>query len=50
VVLAGLAGCSFPAQSSPSSSRSQAPRVRCLNNPNEGDTRPMLFLFCAETQ
>jgi len=23
--------------------------VRCLNNPNEGDTRPMLFLFCAET-
>jgi ABC-type glycerol-3-phosphate transport system substrate-binding protein len=49
VLLAALAGCSMPAQSTSSSSRQQAPRVRCLNNPNEGDTRPMLFLFCAET-
>jgi hypothetical protein len=49
VVLAALAsGCASPAPSaSPRSSTS--PRVRCLSNPNEGDTRPMIFLFCAET-
>ena len=48
VLLAALAGCSVPS-SSPPSRGSQSPRVRCLNNPNEGDTRPMFFLFCAET-
>jgi len=50
VLLAALAGCSVPSSSSsPPSRGSQSPRVRCLNNPNEGDTRPMVFLFCAET-
>ncbi len=49
VLLAALAGCSVPVASSPPSRGSQSPRVRCLNNPNEGDTRPMVFLFCAET-
>jgi len=47
-LLAALAGCSVPTSSSAPRS-SQSPRVRCLNNPNEGDTRPMIFLFCAET-
>ena len=49
VLLAALVGgCASPAPA-PSPRGSTAPRVRCLNNPNEGDTRPMIFLFCAET-
>jgi hypothetical protein len=48
VLLAALAGCSVPS-SPPPSRGGQSPRVRCLNNPNEGDTRPLFFLFCAET-
>jgi len=49
VLLAAVAaGCAAPAPSA-SPRGSTSPRVRCLNNPNEGDTRPMLFLFCAET-
>lgn len=47
-MLVVLAGCATPIQSAPPRG-SQSPRVRCLNNPNEGDTRPMIFLFCAET-
>jgi len=28
----------------------RSPTTRCLTNPNEtGDSRPMLFLFCAES-
>ena len=49
VLLTILAGCAYSTPSSSSSRSSQSPRVRCLNNPNEGDTRPMIFLFCAET-
>jgi len=50
VVLAALAsGCASPAPSA-SPRGSTSPRVRCLSNPNEtGDSRPMFFLFCAET-
>ena len=49
VLLAALAGgCASPAPSA-SPRGSSSPRVRCLSNPNEGDTRPMFFLFCAET-
>jgi hypothetical protein len=49
VLLAVLAvACASPAPSA-SPRGGQSPRVRCLNNPNEGDTRPMIFLFCAET-
>jgi len=48
VLLTLLAGCTFSTPSSSSRSGS-SPRVRCLNNPNEGDTRPMIFLFCAES-
>jgi hypothetical protein len=43
-----ITACASPAPSA-SPRGSTSPRVRCLNNPNEGDTRPMLFLFCAET-
>jgi hypothetical protein len=50
VLLAALAGCSVPSSSaSPPSRSSQSPRVRCLSDPNEGATRPLFFLFCAET-
>jgi len=49
VLLAALVtACASPAPSA-APRGSTSPRVRCLNNPNEGDTRPMLFLFCAET-
>jgi hypothetical protein len=47
LVLAALAGCAAP--SSPPPRGSQAPRVRCLADPNEGYTRPLLFLFCVES-
>jgi hypothetical protein len=43
-----VTACASPAPSA-SPRGSTSPRVRCLNNPNEGDTRPMFFLFCAET-
>jgi len=48
LLAAAVAGCASPAPSA-SPRGSTSPRVRCLNNPNEGDTRPMIFLFCAET-
>jgi hypothetical protein len=27
---------------------SQPPRARCLSDPNESGTRPLIFLFCIE--
>lgn len=47
LVLVALAGCAAP--SSPPPRGSQAPRVRCLADPNEGHTRPLFFLFCVES-
>jgi len=46
-VLAGCASWSPPPQQHPRAGSS--PRVRCLTNPNEGATRPLFFLFCAES-
>jgi len=48
LLAAVVAGCASPAPSA-SPRGGTSPRVRCLSNPNEGDTRPMVFLFCAET-
>jgi hypothetical protein len=48
-LLAVLAGCasSVPQQQYPRSG--STPRVRCLSDPNESQTRPLFFLFCAES-
>jgi hypothetical protein len=48
VVLVALAGCAT-APSSPPPRGSQAPRVRCLTDPNESGMRPLIFFFCAES-
>ena len=43
------AGCTGPSYST----RSQSPSVRCLGQPGRGqdysESRPMFFLFCAES-
>jgi hypothetical protein len=42
-----LAGCATSrATSSP---RSTSPHVRCLADPTERGTRPLIFLFCIES-
>ena len=47
VVLA-MSGC-VSAEQSPPPTASTLPRTRCLVNPNEGATRPLVFLFCVES-
>ena len=32
-----------------SSSSSASPSVRCLSDPNERGTRPLIFLFCIQS-
>ena len=42
-----IGGC---ASSTPSAPRDAPPiRTRCLNDRSEGSTRPIIFLFCAES-
>jgi hypothetical protein len=48
LVLVALAGCAT-APSSPPPRGIQAPRARCLADPNEGALRPLIFLFCIES-
>ncbi len=40
-----VAGCAAAPERAPSS----APRVRCLSDPTETGTRPLVFLFCIES-
>jgi hypothetical protein len=47
LVVALLAGCAGVA--SPPPRGSQAPRVRCLSDPNETGMRPLFFFFCIES-
>ena len=47
VIVASLVGCSTVA--SPPPRGAQAPRARCLADPNEGGARPLFFLFCVES-
>jgi hypothetical protein len=47
LIVALVAGCA--GVSPPPPRGSQAPRVRCLSNPNETGTRPLLFFFCVES-
>ncbi len=48
-LLAVIAGCAAPTYPV----RSQSPTVRCLGQPERGETyttsRPLFFLFCAES-
>jgi len=41
-----LAAC---ATSNPPTPPESSPRVRCLANPRESGTRPLVFLFCIES-
>jgi hypothetical protein len=43
------AGCAGTSSSQPAARGASQPRARCLVNPTEGDTRPLLFLFCVES-
>jgi hypothetical protein len=47
-VTLAVAGCASTT-SSPSASTSSPPRVRCLADPREGSTRPLVYLFCIES-
>jgi hypothetical protein len=52
VVLVALAGCDSFSSGGYSSQSSGAPVVRCLTDPKREDqsqSRPMIFLFCAES-
>src|SRR5262249_11035795 len=54
VLLVALTGCETVSSGGGSSSQStaQSPRVRCLSDPsrdNQSTSRPMFFLFCAES-
>jgi hypothetical protein len=44
-----LAATACASGSYSSSSSSSGPRARCLVNPNETGSRPLVFLFCAES-
>jgi hypothetical protein len=46
LVVLALAGCAAGPQKS--SSSGSAHRVRCLYDPSERDTRPLIFLLCIE--
>jgi hypothetical protein len=48
VVLVALTGCTTPI-APPTPRGSQAPRTRCLANPNETGARPLIFFFCIES-
>ena len=53
VLLVALTGCeTVSGGGSSSQSTSQSPTVRCLTDPsrdNQSTSRPMFFLFCAES-
>lgn len=52
IVLAMLAGCGTMPSGDSSERDSSPPRVRCLTDPDRDNTstsRPLFFLFCAES-
>lgn len=52
LMLAALAGCETVSGGNSSQSNAQTPTVRCLSDPNRDNqsmSRPMFFLFCAES-
>lgn len=48
LALLGLAACATSA-SRPDGRSPASPHVRCLTDPRESGTRPLIFLFCIES-
>jgi hypothetical protein len=49
LVVLAMSGCASGDYSSAPPTASAPPRTRCLVNPNEAGTRPLVFLFCVES-
>jgi uncharacterized protein YceK len=51
LLVAATCGCAATERraSSTSGAAASAPRVRCLSNPHETGTRPLVFLLCVES-
>ena len=52
VLLVALGGCETVSGGDSSQNSAQTPTVRCLTDPNrdnQSTSRPMFFLFCAES-
>jgi hypothetical protein len=48
-LLAVLAACASSPPPQPNPRAGSSPRVRCVSDPRETDTRPLFFLFCMES-
>jgi uncharacterized protein YceK len=48
LVVLAMSGCAS-SHPSPPPTATTSPRARCLVDPNEGGTRPLIFLFCIES-
>ncbi len=48
-LLLSLAACATSTPSTSAPRGAEAPRVRCLSDPNEQGTRPLFFLFCVQS-
>jgi hypothetical protein len=51
LLVAATCGCAATERhaSSTSGEAASSPRVRCLSNPHETGTRPLIFLLCVES-
>ena len=49
ILLALTVGGCATSQGTSSSSPAASPSVRCLSDPNERGTRPLIFLFCIQS-
>lgn len=52
LLVAATCGCAATTErraSSTSGAAASSPRVRCLSNPHETGTRPLVFLLCVES-
>ena len=48
ITMLALSGCASGQPSAPPTATT-SPRARCLVDPTEGATRPLIFLFCIES-
>jgi hypothetical protein len=51
LVALAISGCSSaqPGAAASAASRSSSQRARCLVDPSEGNTRPLIYLLCIES-
>jgi len=49
VLLLALAGCATSSPPPARGSSAEAPRARCLSDPSETGTRPLIFLLCVQS-